>query len=476
MRQVRGRRHPVDLMVHGSARFRSLLVQRLHAGDRLADASNLAPGSAWPIPASSCGAPAILASIVGVAGGRRLTIARAPTGFEYRIVPIVAGRRRHGQPSPCRRGATSMMGSAQAGHATHSYWMSALSTLLLGHTALARTVVVAGALPLGIWGAFRVARALDGCGAARGRCRRPRTRRTRLGAPRSAAATSGRSCRFALAPFIVLAVVRAGSAAAGPLWPGDEPRPTASRPGARRYARSSWSACSLRLVAGAVWPPAILFPALVADVFAISVLFMMGDRRILRGAALAASWARSRAWCAPLSPWSWSPHRGRRRDARAAVPAPVPCRGARRFDSVGPAPRSGWITLGLDRGGRGAVGDRERSAALVGDACVAARACVVRAASGSLARTLGDTAPFPAPEGVLVPGRARTGGGGRARRQRVARRDMRRSRFGWRQVSAIAVKRSALALPLLALGADAGSGRCAAAEQRLAHRGVVDEE
>ena len=44
-----------DLMIRGSARFRSLLVQRLHAGDRLADVST-ARGNAWPRRATSCGA------------------------------------------------------------------------------------------------------------------------------------------------------------------------------------------------------------------------------------------------------------------------------------------------------------------------------------------------------------------------------------------------------------------------------------
>ena len=45
-----------DLMIRGSARFRSLLVQRLHAGDRLADASTPGPGADDAGPASSCDA------------------------------------------------------------------------------------------------------------------------------------------------------------------------------------------------------------------------------------------------------------------------------------------------------------------------------------------------------------------------------------------------------------------------------------
>ena len=38
--------------------------------------------------------------------------------------------------------------------------MSVLSTVLLGHGALARTVVVVGALPLGVWGTYRLVRTL----------------------------------------------------------------------------------------------------------------------------------------------------------------------------------------------------------------------------------------------------------------------------------------------------------------------------
>ena len=38
--------------------------------------------------------------------------------------------------------------------------MSLLSTVLLGHGGMARTVVVVGALPLGTWGAYRLVRSL----------------------------------------------------------------------------------------------------------------------------------------------------------------------------------------------------------------------------------------------------------------------------------------------------------------------------
>ena len=67
------------------------------------------------------------------------------------------------------------------------------------------------------------------------------------------------------------------------------------------------------------------------------------------------------------------------------------------------------------------------------------------------------TAPVPAPQGVLVPaalGIAIAAGLGVS----ALLADMRSSRFGWRQVSAVACV-VGLALPMLALAADTASGR-----------------
>jgi len=90
----------------------------------------------------------------------------------------------------------------------------------------------------------------------------------------------------------------------------------------------------------------------------------------------------------------------------------------------------------------------------------ATRAWVLILASFALAwvpTRISATAPIPAPAGVLVPaalGVAIAAGLGVS----ALLDDMRRSRFGLRQVSAVAVV-IGLALPLVALAADTGSGR-----------------
>ena len=124
-----------------------------------------------------------------------------------------------------------------------------------------------------------------------------------------------------------------------------------------------------------------------------------------------------------------------------------------RFD-VGPA-RAGWYTLGL------VVAAVVPLVVASGSRFVwATRAWMLTLVSLALAwlpTRISATAPVPAPEGILVPaalGLAFAAGLGVS----ALLDDMRSSRFGWRQVSAVAAV-VGLALPLFAFAGDAASGR-----------------
>ncbi len=435
-----------DLMVRGSARFRSLLVQRLHAGDRLADASNRARERMANTSEQLRRAPAILGSVVAVllaVGSRSLVLQTVPDIGTFQAWPGV-GSMWSTFMSPWRY---TMLGARAP--ATPAFGlMSALSTVLLGHEALARTVVVAGALPLGIWGAYRLVRALTGAllpavVAATAYAANP------VGRAAIGRGDLGPLVCFALAPFILLTLVRAVSGSAGPSWPDDESTKRAVT--WRTSIRAVVVVGLLSAIAGSVWPPAILFAVLVALVFAISALFAWSDLRVLRGAGLAL--LGSIASVVLLSPWSWSLIGADTETLGLRERPPLSIGEVLRFD-IGPA-RAGWITLGL------------LAAAAVPLVIAsgprlwwATRAWLLTLASFALVwlpTRLSATAAVPAPEGVLVPaalGLAVAAGLGVS----ALLDDMRRSRFGWRQVSAVAAA-VGIALPLLAFGVDAGSGR-----------------
>ena len=124
-----------------------------------------------------------------------------------------------------------------------------------------------------------------------------------------------------------------------------------------------------------------------------------------------------------------------------------------RFD-VGPA-RAGWFTIGLI-----VIAVVPLVIASGSQLVWATRAWILTLASFALAWLPGRisaTAAVPAPEGVLVPaalGVALAAGLGVS----ALLDDMRRSRFGWRQVSAVAAA-VGLALPLVPFVADTASGR-----------------
>src|SRR5207244_1954043 len=149
-----------DLMVRGSARLRSLVLQRLHAGDRLASASSRARVRMEQTRDQVRRTPAILMSVVAVLlafGSRVLLFERVPDVGWFQPWPAI-GPLWSTFTSPWRYAMVGARVPATPAFAL----MSLLSTVLLGHGGMARTVVVVGALPLGTWGAYRLVRSLTG--------------------------------------------------------------------------------------------------------------------------------------------------------------------------------------------------------------------------------------------------------------------------------------------------------------------------
>ena len=341
--------------------------------------------------------------------------------------------------------------------------MSVLQTALLGHGGMARTVVVVGAVPLGAFGAYRLVRALTdallpAAVAATAYAVNP------VGRDAIARGDIGPLVLFAIAPFVVLALVRERRAPANPDVDISQPVPRVDAAASgNRLARASRRIAGRRTVhavlvvgiltavAASAWPPAVLFAPLVAVALALATLFDLPGWRVLRSAGLAL--LGSVVGVVLCSPWVWSLIGADPASLALRVRPPMTLADALRFET-GPA-RSGWYTLGLV-----AVALVPLVIATGTRLVWATRAWMLALCSFLLAwlpGRLSTTAPVPAPSGVLVPaalGLALAGGIGVS----VLLDDMRRSRFGWRQVSAVAVV-VGLALPLFALAADTVSGR-----------------
>jgi hypothetical protein len=449
-----------DLMVRGSARLRGFIVQRLHAGDRLAYASSAARVRMAQTRAQMRRTPAALLTTLAVllAFGSRLLF--------FERVPNIGGF----QPWPGVGSLWSTFTSswryttagARAPATPVFALMSVLQTVLLGNGGLARTVVVIGAVPLGAYGVYKLLRTLTdallpAAVAATAYAANP------VGRDAIGRGDIGPLVLFAVAPFVVLALVRERQARAGTDVDISEPVPRVDASAGARIARTLRRRAGrltvhavlvvglLAAVATSVWPPAILFAPLVAVALALATPFDLPGWRVLRSAGLAL--LGTIVAFVLCSPWVWSLIGADPAALALRVRPPMTLADALRFDA-GPA-RSGWYTLGLV------------AVALVplviasGTRLVWATRAWMLALLSFLAAwlpgRLSATAPLPAPSGVLVPaalGLAIAGGIGAS----VLLDDMRRSRFGWRQVSAVAVV-VGLALPLVALAVDTVSGR-----------------
>ncbi|MDQ1509766.1 MAG: hypothetical protein QOG50_1610, partial [Actinomycetota bacterium] len=429
------------LMIRGSARIRGPLVQRLHAGDRLADVSNRARERMTTTGERLRRAPAIVALVVAalvVIGSRSLVFERVPQIGSLQAWPGI-GALWHTFTTPWR---ATMLGVQTP--ATPAFGlMAALTTATIGHAGLARTIVVAGAIPLGMLGAFRLARTLTGSSlpsvvAAVAYVTNP------VGRDAVGHGDLGPLVTYALAPFLLHILVRALS----------EPSSAASASSGARWRRPVHAVVGLGVlaaIAGAVWPPAILLMLLVAAVFAISALLVGAAREAMRGALYAIG--AGVIGVVLLAPWSFALIGADAATLGLRVGSPMTVGDTLRFD-VGSA-RAGWFTLGL------VVAAVVSLLFATGPRFVwAARAWILALASFALAwlpTRISPTLPVPAVEGVLVPaalGLAIAAGIGVS----ALLDDMRRAHFGWRQFAAVAAT-VGLALPVLALAADSASGR-----------------
>ena len=442
-------------MVRGSARIRMLLIQRLHAGDRIADTSTRAAGTRRGDARATAARAAILALVLGVLlllGSRALIFQRVPEIGGFQSWPGV-GSLWSTFTSPWRY---TMVGSRTPATPVFGM-MTVLSTVLLGHVSLARTVVVVGALPVGAWGAYRLVRTLtasqlSAAVTATAYLANP------VGRDAIAHGEVGPLVCFALAPYVFHALVRATAKR-------EDDGPDDAR-GWRAALRTIVVVGMLGAVVGSIWPPAILLAAFFAVALVVALPFAWRDWAVLRTAGLALLGVGASLLL--LAPWVVSLLGADAATLGLQVRAPLSFSDMIRFD-VGPAP-AGWFTLGL------------LVAALVplviasGPALVwASRMWIVTLASFALAwvpTRLSATAPVPVPSGVLVPaalGLAVAAGLGVS----ALLADMRTSGFGWRQVSAVACVIGLRSAAARVRGRH-GIGPLAAAEHRLADLGRVD--
>jgi GT2 family glycosyltransferase len=421
-----------DLMIRGSARLRRFMIERVHAGERLAEVSTRTRVRMDDAARRIRRLPAILAVALGVLvlfGSRSLLAGHVPEVGSFQAWPGV-GAAWSTFTAPWR---TTMMGAPRP--ATPAFaLMAALSAALFDHPGLARSLVVGGALPLGAFGAYRLVRPfasslLPGLAAAAAYTANPIARnaiwRGDLGAV---------IC-FALAPFVLGAFVRATA-------PDETPR------------NRVHVACTIALlvaVAGAVWPPALLLAPAIALAYCLAMPFVGGARAAVL--ALAGTIGASAVAALLLAPWSFS-----LLAADAATLGAQP-RASLSFASV--------LQFHTGRAGAGAAPWGILAAAFVPIAIAAGprlswalRAWVLAAISFALAwlpGRLSAGATVLAPDAVLVGaaiGLAFAAGLGVA----AVLDDLRRFHFGWRQFLMI-VAFAGLGLSVVGFSADTWSGR-----------------
>ena len=422
-----------DLMVRGSARVRTIVSYRLHAGDRLAEVSNRTRAAVSDV--STRARTFHVVAAIGLAfliafGSRSFVLDRVPEVGSFQDWPG-AGSLWSTFFAPWRY---AMMGADTAASPVFGL-MALLSTVLLGDSDLGRTLVVAGALPLGAFGAYRLVRPLAGT-AAPARCR--------VGGVCDQSDRAQRDRGRAARPARVLRIgaVRDERAVAG-LGIG-RGSPHAHARG--RDARAPPSRRDLGVAAGAV---------------ALAV-----HGRGLRAGVAVGRW---RAHRRALGGRGRDRH-ARRRDPLGAVAvhacsAPIPprsgCIRARRCAwptssrSTPARPARGWVPSGCSSPRPCRSWSRRVSGwrGPVGRGC--SRCSRSRARGSRRASTC--TRRFPAPEGVLVPaalGLALAAGLGVA----AFLEELRTFHFGWRQFAAVAAA-IGIALPVIGFAADTLDGR-----------------
>jgi GT2 family glycosyltransferase len=274
-----------DLMIRGSARMRMFFTQRTHAADRFSSVSERTRVRMTEASEQLKRAPAIIGTILAVLvlfGSRSLLFDTVPQVGGFRAWPGI------GDAWATFTGAWrgTFMGSGNP--ATPAFGlMAVLNTVLLGHAGLARSLVVGGALAVGTWGVYRVLRPLT---------------RSALPAVTGAVAYAanpiarnaifhgeiGPLVCFALAPFVLGVFVR--------LFDEERPRPS--------FLHATLTIALLLAIGASVWPPAILFAALLAISFCLAAPFAH-DRGIATRSVVIAVGGTGIAVLL-CTPWVWS--------------------------------------------------------------------------------------------------------------------------------------------------------------------------
>jgi GT2 family glycosyltransferase len=419
-----------DLMIHGSARMREFVARRMHP-ERVAEVGTRTRVRVAEATQRMRGAPAIIGTTVAVLvlfGVRSLLFDQAPQVGALRVWPGI------GATWAAFTGSwrTTFMGSARA--ATPAFGLiAAFETVLVGHAGLARSLVVGGALPFGAWGVWRVVRPYAGAGL-----------------PAVAAATAyaanpiarnaiyrgelGPLVCFALAPFVLGAFLRT--------W--DERAPLVRR------VHALLTTALLLATIGAVWPPAFLLALLLGVTFLAAAPFA-GEARIAARALLIAAGGTAVALVL-ATPWVWSVF-GNAASFGSQPRAPLSLLHVVQFHTSRAG--AGIASFGILAAAFVPllIGSRERFA-------WAARAWMLAAVCFALAWLPGrisPTAPVPAPEGVLV-GAALALAFAVGLGVAAVLDDLRRARFGWRQVLTFVVF-GGLVVAMLGFSADTLSGR-----------------
>lgn len=275
-----------DLMIRGSSRVRTYFLKRMHAGETLVVVSNRTRERMSETSTRLRRAPAILAVVLGAVvlfGVRSLLFSSVPQVGSFQAWPSV------GDAWSTYTGSwrTTLLGSPNA--ATPAFGlMAVVNGLLLGHEGMARSLIVAGAIPLGAFGAFRLTRpfaqsALPGVAAAIVYAANPIARNAIFNGE------LGPLVLFALAPFIFGAFVRAMDA---------------EQPTTRARIHTIATIAIMAAVCGALWPPAIALGCLFALAFLLASMFAGTTRAALTGAAIGA--LATVVAAVLLAPWSLS--------------------------------------------------------------------------------------------------------------------------------------------------------------------------
>ena len=404
------------LMVRGSSRLRTMIAVRLHTRSRLdlvETRTKSAVGSARERLRGAGGTAWIVVLSVLVFGSRNLIAGGVPSVRGFAVWPSL-----HSLAATYHSTwRTTGLGSASPASGAFAV-MTVATTLLFGHAALARTLLVVGAVPLGGLGVYRALRPtapspLPAIAGLLAYVANPLPRNL-LGA-----GELGPLVLYALAPWVVSGL----AAAVGDLWTVPDP-----------IRHWDWRRIAgvgvLVAVATAFWPPALLLGLLVGAVTIVGAP-LLGDVRSA-GRIVAAAAASTAAALVLLVPWPLALLHADGASLGLLPRAPLSLADVLRFHTGSSG--AGLLPWGL------LVAAALPLITATGNRLVwAGRAWILMAASFALAwlpGRLSATLPVPVAGGLLVPaalGLSIAVGLGVA----AFVEELRTVVFGWRQVAAV---------------------------------------